>query len=72
MTGRMRTVMLTGSEITTVIAALEAAAEAKRDADDMCSCDIRPDSNPCTTCTWRLSVADEYDALRDRLEEATS
>jgi hypothetical protein len=34
MTDRMRTVMLTGSEITTVVAALDWAAEARREAAD--------------------------------------
>jgi len=65
----MRTVMLTGTEITTVVAALEAAAEAMRDAADVCGdCDAEPAGSLCTTCEWRLRQADEIDELRERIE----
>lgn len=47
-----------------VLSALDVAAEAKRDAADSCGdCDGSPDGELCGTCQWRLTVADEYDAL---------
>jgi hypothetical protein len=61
---------LTPGQIRTVLSALDVAADAKRDAADVCpDCDTRPDGALCGTCEWRLAVADEYDALAEKLRE---
>lgn len=61
---------LSDAETRTVLSALDGAAEAKRDAADMCSeCDPRPEGDLCGTCTYRLAVADDYDALAETLRE---
>jgi hypothetical protein len=62
--------VLTPEQIRTVLSALDVAADAKRDAADVCpDCDARPDGALCGTCEWRLAVADEYDALAEKVRE---
>jgi hypothetical protein len=59
---------LTGDDLRTTLDALDLAAEAKRDAADMCSdCSGYPDGELCPTCQYRLRLADEYEQLADRL-----
>lgn len=59
---------LTGDDLRTVLDALDVAADRKRDAADICGdCDRYPDGDLCGTCEQRLRVADDYDALRDRM-----
>jgi hypothetical protein len=61
-------VILTADEARSVVAALETAAEANRNAADVCNdCDAEPAGSLCTTCEYRLTVADEWDALRERI-----
>jgi hypothetical protein len=55
-------------DLRTVLSALDVAADAKRDAADVCGdCDARPDGALCATCEWRLAQAEEYDALAGQL-----
>jgi hypothetical protein len=59
---------LTDAEAATVLDALDVAGDCKRNAADMCSdCDADPAGSLCTTCEYLLTVADEYDALRERI-----
>ena len=60
---------LTGDDLRTVLDALDVAADYKRDLAANCpDCDTDP-SDLCSTCEWRLHVADGYDALARRLED---
>ena len=60
---------LDGADVPLVLAALEVAAEAKRNAADECQdCDGYPDGDLCATCAWRLTAADEWDELREGIE----
>jgi hypothetical protein len=60
---------LDGAELSTVLAALDEAAEYKRDRAANCpDCDADPEL--CGTCEYRLGRAGEYDALAARLAEA--
>lgn len=62
---------LTRRQLATVLDALDVAAEYKRDRAATCpDCDADP-SDLCTTCAWRLQLADEYDALAARLGHAS-
>jgi hypothetical protein len=59
---------LSDAETETVLDALDVAADAKRDAADVCGdCDARPDGALCGTCEWRLARAGEYEALAEAL-----
>jgi len=73
-TALLRAVVLAGNytlsadETSTVLDALDVAADYKRDRAETCpDCDARPDGALCGTCEWRLHLADEYDALAERL-----
>lgn len=60
--------VLATDDIRTVLDALDVAAEYKRDAADVCGdCDGYPHGDLCGTCEHRPRVADEYDALRERI-----
>jgi hypothetical protein len=60
---------LTRDQLRTVLSALDVAADYKRDAADVCGeCS---EYDVCTTCQYRLTVADEYEALAEQLKEAT-
>jgi hypothetical protein len=62
-------VVLTSAQLSTVLDALDVAAEYKRDSAANCpDCDADPEL--CGTCEWRLGRAGEYDALAARLAEA--
>ena len=50
-----------------MLAALDDAAEYKRDRAETCA-DCADQS--CTTCQWRLQAADTYDQLADRMIHA--
>ncbi|SRR6266851_8179249 len=59
---------LTPEHLRTVLDALDLAADCKRDRVDTCSdCDAEPGGALCGTCEWRLTQADEYDALAETL-----
>jgi hypothetical protein len=61
-------VILTGTDISTVFAALDISADYKRDRAEMCTdC---PDQS-CPTCQTRLHDARAYDQLADRMLQAT-
>lgn len=58
---------LTADELRTVLDALDVAAACKRDRAASCpDCDAHP-ANLCTTCEWRLRLADSDDTLARRL-----
>jgi hypothetical protein len=57
-------------DLRTAFDALNVAAESKRDAADACGdCDGYPSGALCGSCEHRLQLADEYDALAERLKE---
>jgi hypothetical protein len=57
-------VVLTGGDISTVLAALDLAAEYKRDLAEVCAdCS----GHSCTACQHRLKDARVYDRLADRI-----
>jgi hypothetical protein len=63
--------VFTAPELATVLAALDEAAEYKRDRAAACGdCDVHP-AGLCSTCSYRLDRADEYDALAERLQGGT-
>lgn len=60
--------VLSLADLRTVLDALDVAADHKRDAADICGdCDGYPDGELCGSCEHRLRVADEYDALTERI-----
>ena len=55
------------TEVTTLLAALDDAAEYKRDRAETCAdCADRS----CTTCQWRLQAAEAYDQLAGQMIHA--
>ena len=54
---------LTGAQLSTVLDALDVAADYKRDRAANCpDCEASP-AELCSTCEWRFARAVEYDAL---------
>jgi hypothetical protein len=61
-------VMLSVGQVKLLLAALDDAAEYKRDRAATCAdCG----EQPCTTCQWRLQTADAYDHLANEMIQAT-
>ena len=59
--------VLTGSDISTVLAALDLAAEYKRDLAEVCAdCSDRS----CPSCQYRLQHAQGYDRLASRIYDS--
>jgi hypothetical protein len=57
-------VIVSAAEVTTLLAALDDAAEYKRDRAETCA-DCADQS--CTTCQWRLQAAETYDQMVGRM-----
>jgi hypothetical protein len=58
---------LTEAQRSTVLDALDVAADTKRDTAATCpDCDASP-AELCSTCEWRLARAEAYDALAETL-----
>ena len=67
MTADLGGAFLTPADLRTVLDALDVAADYKRDRAANCpDCDADP-SDLCGTCSWRLHLADGYNALARRL-----
>ena len=60
-------VLVSADEVTTLLAALDDAADYKRDRAETCA-DCTGQS--CTTCQWRLQAADAYDQMAGRMIHA--
>ena len=60
-------VILTATDLSTIIAALDDAAEHKRDRAETCA-DCTDQS--CTTCQSRLQAAQAYDQLAEQMTRA--
>jgi hypothetical protein len=60
-------VLVSADQVTTLLAALNDAAEYKRDRAETCA-DCAGQS--CTTCQWRLQVAEAYDQMAGRMIHA--
>ena len=61
-------VMVSADQVRLLLAALDDAAEYKRDRAATCAdCG----EQPCTTCQWRLQAADAYDHLAAQMIQAT-
>ena len=60
-------VILTGADISTVLAALDLAAEYKRDLIEVCA-DCTDKS--CSSCQYRLKDAQRYDRLASRIYDS--
>jgi hypothetical protein len=60
-------VIVSAGQVKTLLAALDDAAEYKRDRAETCA-DCTDQS--CTTCQWRLQAADAYDQMADRMIHA--
>ena len=60
-------VIVSAGDAKTLLAALDEAAEYKRDRAETCA-DCADQS--CTTCQWRLQAADAYDQLAAQLLQA--
>jgi hypothetical protein len=60
-------VLVSADQVTTLLAALNDAAEYKRDRAETCA-DCADQS--CTTCQWRLQVAEAYDQMGGRMIHA--
>ena len=60
-------VIVFAAEVKTLLAALDEAAEYKRDRAETCA-DCTDQS--CTTCQWRLQAADAYDQLYGQMTQA--
>jgi hypothetical protein len=60
-------VIVSAAEVKTLLAALDEAAEYKRDRAETCA-DCAGQS--CTTCQWRLQAADAYDQLAGQMTQA--
>ena len=61
-------VIVSADQVKTLLAALDDAADYKRDRAATCA-DCT--DQPCTTCQWRLHAADAYDHLADQMIQAT-
>ena len=61
------TVMVPTDQVKTLLAALDDAAEYKRDRAETCA-DCTDQS--CTTCEWRLQTAGAYDQLAEQVTQA--
>jgi hypothetical protein len=61
-------VIVSASQVKTLLAALDDAADYKRDRAATCA-DCA--DQPCTTCQWRLHAADAYDHLAAQMIQAT-
>ena len=61
-------VIIPVGQVKTLLAALDDAAEYKRDRAATCA-DCT--GQPCTTCQWRLQAADAYDHLAAQMIQAT-
>ena len=61
-------VIVSADQVKTLLAALDDAAENKRDRAATCA-DCT--DQPCTSCQWRLQAADAYDHLAVQLIQAT-
>ena len=60
-------VIVSAAEVKTLLAALDEAAEYKRDrAETYADCA----GQSCTTCQWRLQAADAYDQLAGQMTQA--
>ncbi len=57
-------VLVSAAEVKTLLAALDDAADYKRDRAETCA-DCADQS--CTTCHWRLQAADAYDQLASQI-----
>ena len=60
-------VIVSADQVRTLLAALDDAAESKRDRAETCA-DCADQS--CTTCQWRLQAADAYDQLAGQMIQA--
>jgi hypothetical protein len=60
-------VIVSAGEVKTLLAALDEAAEYKRDRAETCA-DCADQS--CTTCQWRLQAADAYDQMAGQITQA--
>ena len=60
-------VIVSADQVKTLLAALDDAAEYKRDRAETCA-DCADQS--CTTCQWRLQTADTYDQLAEQTVRA--
>ena len=60
-------VIVSADEVTTLLAALDDAAEYKRDRAETCA-DCADQS--CTTCQWRLQAAEAYDQMAGQMIHA--
>ena len=60
-------VIVPADQVKTLLAALDDAAEYKRDQAEACS-DCAGQS--CTTCQWRLQTAGAYDQLAEQMAQA--
>jgi hypothetical protein len=60
---------LPDTDVPLVLAALDVAAEAKRDTSDACGCASAAGDDVCPDCQWRLVAADEWDGLAERIRE---
>ena len=60
-------VIVSADQVKTLLAALDDAAEYKRDRAETCA-DCTGQS--CTTCQWRLQAAEAYDQMADRMIHA--
>ena len=60
-------VIVSAGEVKTLLAALDDAAEYKRDRAETCA-DCTDQS--CTTCQWRLQAAEAYDQMAGRMIHA--
>ena len=61
-------VTVSASQVKLLLAALDDAADHKRDRATTCA-DCT--DQPCTTCQWRLHAADAYDHLAAQMTQAT-
>jgi hypothetical protein len=55
------------AELAIVLDALDIAADFKRDRADTCPECPDTEGGLCTTCDWRLNLADAYDSLAEQL-----
>ena len=60
-------VIVSAAEVKTLLAALDEAAEYKRDRADCCA---ECTDQSCPTCRWRLQIASAYDQMADQMIQA--
>ena len=60
-------VIVSAAEVTTLLAALDEAAECKRDRAGTCA---ECTDQSCTTCQWRLQAAEAYDQMTGQMIHA--